>query len=79
MLRRLVAPLALASILISGCAARVSYRTYDPYYRDYHFWTEAERPHYSVWIGESHRPNVDYDRLRREDREAYWRWRHDHP
>jgi hypothetical protein len=32
-------PAFLALALMSGCAARVSYRTYDPYYHDYHVWT----------------------------------------
>jgi hypothetical protein len=79
MLRRLLAPFILLSILGGGSAARVGYRTYDPYYRDYHVWTDAELPHYHVWITESHHRNMEYRRLRRQDREAYWRWRHDHP
>ena len=45
-----LAPAFLALALISGCAARVSYRTYDPYYHDYHVWTDAELPYYNSWI-----------------------------
>jgi len=51
MIRRLyLAPVFLAVALMSGCAARVSYRTYDPYYHDYHVWTDAEGPYYNSWI-----------------------------
>ena len=78
MLRYLLAPLTLASILLMGCAARVSYRSYDPYYRDYHEWSDTERPHFELWISETHHRRVDYDHLRREEREEYLRWRHDH-
>jgi hypothetical protein len=81
MLRRncltyLIAVFAL--VLMSGCAARVSYRTYDPYYRDYHVWSDAELPYYNNWVIETHRPNVEFRRLREPDRREYWRWRHDH-
>ncbi len=71
-------PVLFAVALLSGCAARVSYRTYDPYYHDYHVWTDAERPYYNMWIGETHRPHLDYRHLRERDRQDYWRWRHDH-
>jgi len=72
--------LLLAVLTIgAGCSGRVTYRTYDPYYRDYHVWSDAEVPHYNVWINETHHPNVDYRHLKGPDREAYWRWRHDHP
>lgn len=42
----LVAGTLLAATLLAGCAARVTYRTYDPYYRDYHVWGYAETPYY---------------------------------
>ena len=68
---------ALGAIFLTSCAARVGYRSYDPYYRDYHVWRSAEVPYYDTWIVETRRPRVEYRRLRRSDRENYWRWRHD--
>ena len=65
--------------LLAGCSAQVGYRTYDPYYHDYHVWSDAEAPHYNAWITETHHRNVDYGHLNKHDREDYWRWRHDHP
>jgi hypothetical protein len=64
--------------LLTGCAGSVTYRTYDPYYRDYHTWTVTEQPYYNSWVVETHHPHVEYKHLRKEDRESYWRWRHDH-
>ncbi len=83
MLRRLSAAstlLALPLFLMSlaGCSAQVGYRTYDPYYHDYHVYSDVETPYYNSWIVETHHPNVEYRRLNRNDREQYWRWRHDH-
>ena len=72
------AALLLSASLAAGCAGRVEYRTYDPYYHDYHVWGDAELPYYHAWIVETHHPNIDYQHLRRQDREQYWRWRHDH-
>ncbi len=77
-LQWLVVP-AFGALLLAGCAGgSVSYRYYDPYYRDYHVWGPAEGPYYNTWILETHRPRVEYRRLHRGDREAYWRWRHNH-
>jgi hypothetical protein len=79
MLRRLyLAPAFLVLALLPGCAARGGYRTYDPGYRDYHVWTNAEVPYYNSWIVETHRPHVEFRRLPNRDRQQYWRWRHDH-
>jgi hypothetical protein len=74
----LVAAIFLAATVLTSCAARVTYRTYDPYYRDYHVWGYAETPYYNQWVIETRRPHREYQRLPRHDREAYWRWRHDH-
>jgi hypothetical protein len=65
-------------VILAGCAARVGYRTYDPYYRDYHVWSGVEVPYYNNWIIETRRSRIEYRRLRRADRENYWRWRHNH-
>jgi hypothetical protein len=72
-----VLPLLVA--LMAGCSAHAGYRTYDPYYHDYHVWSDAEGPHYNAWITETHHSNVEYGHLNRGDREKYWQWRHDHP
>jgi len=83
MLRRLGTASALLAlplwlVCLAGCSARVGYRTYDPYYHDYHVWSDAETPYYNAWIVETHHPNVEYRGLHKDDREQYWRWRHDH-
>ena len=76
-----VAALLVALVVLGGCAARVDvgYRTYDPYYHDYHVWTDAELPHFNAWIAETHHSNVEFAKLPNKDRQNYWRWRHDHP
>jgi hypothetical protein len=82
MSKRIFVPSVLLLAMVSvGCAARVGvgYRSYDPYYHDYHTWNDAEGPHFNAWIVETHHPQVDYVHASKRDRENYWRWRHDHP
>jgi hypothetical protein len=31
-----------------------------------------------MWVRENHRKNQNFSKLREEDQQAYWRWRHDH-
>jgi hypothetical protein len=70
----LISPL----VMVTGCATHVAvgYRTYDPYYRDYHVWNDNEIVYYNQWVVETHRPRRDFRRLRRREQQDYWRWRH---
>lgn len=70
--------LPLFAALLIGCSAQVGYRTYDPYYHDYHTWSGTETPYYNQWIIETHHRREDYRHLNRRDRDDYWKWRHNH-
>jgi len=66
-----------APILVGGCSGGGYYRTYDPYYNDYHVWNNDEIVYYHQWAGEYHRdPNRDFRKLRPEEQKEYWNWRH---
>ena len=67
--------------VLSGCAARVGYgyNVYDPYYGDYHVWTDPEPLYYNQWIIETHRPHRDFRKLRPQQQREYWNWRHSRP
>ena len=69
---------SISLALMTGCSADFGYRSYDPYYHDYHVYSDAEGPYYNAWVVETHRPNVEYRSLHKPQREEYWRWRHDH-
>jgi hypothetical protein len=80
-IRSALLTLALASVtLATGCAvhAGVGYRVYDPYYSDYHVWNQPEIGYYNQWTVETHRPNMEYRKLKPADQHEYWKWRHDH-
>lgn len=68
---------ALASIVgLSGCAARASYRVYDPDHEDYHRWDDHEASFYVQWENETRREHRDFDKRDRDDQKQYWTWRH---
>jgi hypothetical protein len=71
---------ALATpVIITGCAARVGYRVYDPYYRDYHVWDDHESAYYQQWAVANHRdPHRDFRKLNHDQQKEYWTWRHSH-
>jgi len=67
----------IPAALMTGCAAHVGYRSYNPAYYDRQAWGPGERPYYDRWMYETHRRPTEYQRLRREEQREYWRWRHD--
>jgi len=66
-----------AVVSLSGCAVHARY--YDTAHGDYHVWGPSEREPYARWEAEQHRHHVEYKKLNKEDRQAYWNWRHEHP
>lgn len=54
-------------------------RTYhDQQHNDDHQWNRNEDKAYRIWAKENHRKYRDFAKLKEEDRQAYWGWRHDH-
>jgi len=54
-------------------------RTYhDKGHNDDHAWNAHEDKAYRIWAKENHRKYVDFAKLRAEDQESYWAWRHEH-
>lgn len=77
-LQRIVfAGVLVGSVVSTGCAVHARY--YDRVHSDYHTWGPGERDPYARWETEQHRRHIEYNKLRKEDRQAYWNWRHDHP
>ena len=74
----LLAAVFLSATLIAGCAARASYRVYDPDHDDYHRWDNHETSFYLQWEGESHREHRDFDKREKDEQKDYWNWRHKH-
>ena len=70
----LVAPVALAPTMLRA----EDHVYHDKDHNDDHHWDNHEDRAYRVWVKENHRKYRSFERLREEDRQAYWGWRHEH-
>jgi hypothetical protein len=75
----LAATLAAPAVLPAGAETRSARerRVYDRAHRDYHVWNHDEDVAYRQYLAERHRRYLTYERQRRAERLAYWRWRHE--
>ena len=63
-------------VLIGGCSAHVGYRSYDPYYNDYHVWNNDEVVYYNRWEHDTHRDHRDFRKRSNDEQKEYYSWRH---
>ena len=54
-------------------------RVYDRTHKDYHIWDENEERSYRQYLSEKHQDFRDYFKLKRNQRNEYWNWRHNTP
>ncbi len=66
----------VAALVVGGCSARVGYRSYDPYYNDYHTWDHSEVTYYRQWETNTHRDHKDFDKRNKDEQKEYWDYRH---
>jgi hypothetical protein len=64
-----------APVFIGGCSSG-PYRTYDPYYNDYHVWNNDEVVYYNRWEHDTHRSHVDFRKRKPDEQKEYFTWRH---
>jgi hypothetical protein len=53
-------------------------RYHDNSHNDDHEWNSHEDQAYKMWNKENHRKSVSFGKLKENDQQAYWGWRHDH-
>src|ERR1700761_18331 len=69
-----VAPLTVAPTVLN--AQPRSY--HDAAHNDDHHWDSHEDKAYRMWAKENHRKYVAFQKIKPEDQQPYWGWRHDH-
>ena len=70
----LVAPVAMTT----GTLMADERHYHDKGHNDDHVWNAHEDRAYRIWVKENHRKYRDFAKIREEDRESYWAWRHEH-
>lgn len=51
---------------------------HDKAHNDDHEWNSHEDKAYRMWVKENHRKYVPFAKLRDDDQQNYWGWRHEH-
>jgi hypothetical protein len=79
----LTAALMGATLLIPVTLAPGQLRAEDQKYHDKghnddHQWNSQEDKAYRMWAKENHRKYVPFNKLKDEDQQSYWGWRHEH-
>ena len=78
-MRRPLARMLLGATLIAGtattaCAVRERY--YDHDRDDWHRWDNREDREYHRYLSENHRDNREFRDLSDQEKQDYWKWRH---
>ena len=78
----LAAPIAVAPTTLRADDQKTDQknaRTYhDKNHNDDHEWNSHEDQAYRVYVKENHRKYRDFSKLKDNDRQSYWDWRHEH-
>lgn len=53
-------------------------RYHDRDHNDDHEWNRNEDRAYRIYLRDNHRKYQNFNRLKDEDQQSYWRWRHGH-
>jgi hypothetical protein len=73
----LIGPVAMAPATLRADDHKA--RTYhDKQHNDEHEWNSHEDQAYRIWAKDSHRKYSQFSKLKDNDQQAYWGWRHDH-
>ena len=75
----LIAPIAMAPTgLRAQDRDRGAASYHDARHNDDHQWNDREDRAYRMWVKERHRKYVDFHKLKENDQQSYWAWRHEH-
>ena len=74
----LIASTAIAPIALRADDHNTARTYHDKKHNDDHEWNNHEDQAYRVWAKENHRKNREFSKLKDNDQQAYWGWRHEH-
>lgn len=74
----LIVPVAVAPIMLRADDQAKARSYHDKGHNDDHEWNNHEDQAYRMYVKENHRKYRDFSKLRANDQQSYWGWRHDH-
>ena len=74
----LMTALALAPAALQAQDRDHARSYHDKQHNDDHEWNNHETRAYRIYLRQNHRRYHDFSRLKENDQQAYWGWRHEH-
>ena len=74
----LMAPIALAPTALRAQNQSAARTYHDKQHNDDHAWNSQEDKAYRIYAKQNHRKYGDFSKLKEEDQQNYWNWRHEH-
>jgi hypothetical protein len=74
----LMAPIAMTPTAMRAQDQRATRTYHDKQHNDDHAWNGQEDKAYSIYAKQNHRRNTEFSRLKENDQQNYWNWRHEH-
>jgi len=74
----LMALIAMAPTALRAQDQRADRTYHDKQHNDDHAWNGQEDKAYRIYAKQNHRKYSEFSRLKEEDQQNYWNWRHEH-
>ena len=74
----LLAPLAMAPGVLNAEDKKAARSYHDKQHNDDHAWNGQEDKAYRIYAKQNHRKNSEFTKLKENDQQTYWNWRHEH-
>src|ERR1035437_2676573 len=73
----LITPLAMAPSALRAADQKTARTYHDKGHNDDHQWNSHEDQAYRMYAKENHRKYTNFSKLKDDDQQAYWGWRHE--
>jgi hypothetical protein len=74
----LIIPVTMAPTALRAQDQKGARSYHDKQYNDDHQWNNHEDQAYHMYAKENHRKYRDFSKLKENDQQSYWGWRHEH-
>jgi hypothetical protein len=74
----LMVPITMAPRTLRAEDQKAARIYHDKQHNDDHAWNSQEDKAYRIYAKQNHRTYSDFSRLKEDDQQNYWNWRHEH-
>jgi hypothetical protein len=74
----LMVHIGMAPTALRAQDPRAARSYHDKQHNDDHAWNGQEDKAYRIYAKQNHRKYSDFSKLKEEDQQNYWNWRHEH-